>query len=118
MSPSTLDIVGQDLADRNHEATEQLLNRLVKILNDLDEERRTACLTWVSVESELPDDDTTVLIALSDGEVWTGFLDAGDWRFVCGELVDQGEGTRVLHWADYPEPPTMNQKNHERNNSQ
>lgn len=59
---------------------------------------------WHSADQP-PDDDMTVLIALSDGEVWTGFMDAGDWRFVCGELVDQGEGTKVTHWAEFPDPP-------------
>lgn len=62
------------------------------------------CL-WHSVNVELPDDDMTVLIALSDGEVWTGFMDAGDWRYVSAELVDQGSGTKVTHWAEFPEPP-------------
>lgn len=60
---------------------------------------------WIDSTAELPDDEMTVLIALSDGEVWTGFHDAGQWRFVCGELVDQGGGTTVTHWAEFPEPP-------------
>jgi len=49
----------------------------------------------------------TVLIALSDGEVWTGFRDAGDWRYVSGDRVDQGEGTTVTHWAEFPEVPDL-----------
>ena len=64
---------------------------------------------WHSAKTELPDDEQTVLIALSDGEVWTGFMDAGDWRFVSAELVDQGEGTKVTHWADFPAPPAKDQ---------
>src|SRR5690348_10222099 len=37
---------------------------------------------WIAVEDSLPDDEMTVLIALEDGEVWTGFLDGGEWRYV------------------------------------
>lgn len=61
---------------------------------------------WHPVDGMLaPDDDMTVLIALSDGEVWTGYRDAGDWRFVSGDLVSQGSAT-VTHWAEFPDPPT------------
>lgn len=56
---------------------------------------------WISVADRLPDDDLTVLIALADGEVWTGFMDAGDWRYVSADLV----GIEVTHWMDFPEPP-------------
>lgn len=63
-------------------------------------------IVWHAADGDhLPDDDMTVLIALSDGEVWTGFLDAGDWRFVSAELVNQGSGVRVTHWAPIPEGP-------------
>ena len=56
---------------------------------------------WISAAEELPDDDTTVLIALDDGEVWTGYHDAGEWLYVSG---DQMEAT-VTHWQHLPEPP-------------
>lgn len=59
--------------------------------------------TWIPVEQSLPDDDMTVLIALDDGEVWTGFLDAGQWRFVSADLVE----ARVTHWMEFPEPPKL-----------
>jgi hypothetical protein len=57
---------------------------------------------WTAVTECLPDDDQCVLIALSDGEVWTGFHD-GDagWRFVSADLV----GDPVTHWMPFPEPP-------------
>lgn len=62
-------------------------------------------IVWKDATKELPDDDMAVLIALSDGEVWTGFHDAGEWRFVSADPVDQGDGTTVTHWADFPAPP-------------
>lgn len=60
---------------------------------------------WHDPATELPDDEICVLIALSDGEVATGFHLDGDWHFTEGVTVDQGCGTRVLFWADFPEPP-------------
>lgn len=61
-----------------------------------------AVAAWKRCADELPDEDTTVLIALEDGEVWTGFLDAGVWRYVSADPVD----VKVTHWMDFPEPPT------------
>ncbi len=58
-------------------------------------------ITWSPVKRELPDSDTTVLVHLEDGEVWTGFLDEGVWRFVSGERIE----AEVMHWAHFPEPP-------------
>jgi hypothetical protein len=60
---------------------------------------------WIPTAQELPDEDICVLIALSDGEVWTGFLDGGAWRFSSADLVDQGEGTTVTHWTHIPVHP-------------
>lgn len=62
-------------------------------------------LIWNPASDSLPDDEQTVLIALSDGEVWTGYHDAGQWRYVSSDLVDQGSGETVTHWANFPEPP-------------
>ncbi len=56
---------------------------------------------WVPVDRELPDDEMTVLVALEGGEVWTGFMDAGQWRYVSADLI----GEKVTHWAEFPEPP-------------
>jgi hypothetical protein len=64
-----------------------------------------SAVVWKDAKEELPDEDLTVLMALSDGEVWTGFLDAGEWRFVSADPVDQGDGTCVTHWADLPPHP-------------
>jgi len=57
----------------------------------------------VDATVELPDEDITVLVALADGEVWTGFRDAGEWRYVSADLIE----ARVTHWAEFPEPPTQ-----------
>lgn len=58
---------------------------------------------WISTDLALPDDDATVLIHMDDGEVWTGFLDAGTWRYVSGDSIE----AEVLHWRPFPEPPEV-----------
>jgi hypothetical protein len=57
--------------------------------------------TWKRCADELPDDDMTVLLALADGEVWTGFRDAGKWRYVSADLIE----IEVTDWMDFPAPP-------------
>lgn len=59
-------------------------------------------IRWRDVWKEMPDDDLTVLVALDDGEVWTGFRDAGQWRYVSADLIS----ARVTHWAEFPLPPS------------
>jgi hypothetical protein len=61
--------------------------------------------SWKSVEEELPDDETSVLVfAPNDSEpVWIGFHEDGKWRSPCGMPLTH----RVTHWAHLPEPPTM-----------
>ena len=63
--------------------------------------RKSTWITWVNAALELPDDEETVLMALADGEIWTGFHDAGQWRFVSGEACE----AEVKWWAHFPEPP-------------
>lgn len=64
----------------------------------------TGCVVlWISPDTTLPDDDQTVLVHLEDGEIWTGFRDAGQWRFVSGDRIE----AKVKHWAPFPEPPTL-----------
>jgi hypothetical protein len=55
---------------------------------------------WVPTREELPDDDMTVLI-ITDGEVWTGFLEGGAWHYVSGDPV----GSKVTYWCEFPEVP-------------
>ena len=58
--------------------------------------------TWIDVTQQLPDDDTCVLIALDDGEVWTGYHDGDDgWHYVSSDPLE----SRVTHWMDLPNPP-------------
>jgi hypothetical protein len=60
----------------------------------------TCSVFWVDARRELPDDDMTVLVALDDGEVWTGYMDAGIWRYVSADAID----ATVTHWAEFPSP--------------
>lgn len=59
-------------------------------------------IQWISTADQLPDDGLAVLVALDDGEVWTGYVDGVSWRFVSADPI---EGT-VTHWADFPPPPS------------
>lgn len=59
--------------------------------------------TWTAVGDHLPDDECTVLLALSDGEIWTGFIDSGVWHYVTADLINAD----VTHWMHYPEPPIV-----------
>lgn len=84
------------------------INRLVKLNENLlaeliacRQEQEKAKAKWISTDLALPDDDATVLIHMDDGTVWTGFLDAGTWRYVSGDSIE----SRVLHWRPFPEPP-------------
>lgn len=60
-------------------------------------------MAWTAVADGLPDDETTVLIATEDGEVWTGFMDGGQWRYVSADPV----GIPVTHWMHFPSPPIL-----------
>ena len=57
---------------------------------------------WKSTADELPDDETTVLVALEDGEVWPAYHYAGSWIYVTGDPIS---ASRVTHWMDMPEHP-------------
>jgi len=64
-------------------------------------------IDWIPVTEKLPDDDLCVLIALADGEVFAGFMDAGRWRYVVSaDLVKQ----TVTHWAAMPAGPVLGEK--------
>lgn len=57
---------------------------------------------WISVDERLPDDDQTVLIAMDYGEVWTGYLEGGQWRYVSGEPISFAH---ITHWMELPAHP-------------
>lgn len=64
----------------------------------------TTTITWTPVEAGLPDPETNVLLALSDGFSCEGFLDYDPndgpiFRDVCAEQLDHGV---VVAWADMP----------------
>jgi hypothetical protein len=62
-----------------------------------------AVSTWTPVAERLPDDETLVLIALNDdADVWTGFRDAGIWRYPDGMPIAE---ERVTHWSPMPVGP-------------
>ncbi|WP_119154182.1 DUF551 domain-containing protein [Caldimonas tepidiphila] len=63
----------------------------------------TETITWHPVAERLPDDDTTVLLAVEcdDEPTWPGFHSEGGWYYVSGARV----AARVTHWADMPGGP-------------
>jgi len=56
---------------------------------------------WTDANTNLPDDDILVLIALDDGEVWPAVRDYGRWIYVSGAEVRQN----VTHWMHLPAAP-------------
>jgi hypothetical protein len=53
---------------------------------------------WVDVRDHLPDDEITVLIQDSGGDIWLGWHDNNAWRNGIRKLP------KITHWADLPEP--------------
>jgi hypothetical protein len=62
-------------------------------------------LQWIDVNENLPDDDVCVLIALDDGEVWTGYMDGDHWLYVSGDQMESA----VTHWMHIPAHPKAGQ---------
>jgi hypothetical protein len=59
-------------------------------------------MEWINTEERLPDDDTLVLAAFKDGEVWPCFREDGTWRYVTAEPV---ESNKVTYWMHMPAGP-------------
>ena len=70
---------------------------------------------WISVDTEMPDSDQTVLIvhawvgesvtglpAVYSEPVWLGYHDGEEWRTAEGEVCE------VSHWSHLPAPPEAN----------
>jgi hypothetical protein len=55
---------------------------------------------WIDVKNELPDDDTAVLVATTDGEVMVGYYDDEHWYEDCAHLR-----LAVTHWQHLPPSP-------------
>lgn len=58
-------------------------------------------LEWTEAAAALPDDDTLVLIALDNGEVWPAERDSGRWIWMSGCTIRE----RVTHWMHLPPAP-------------
>lgn len=71
----------------------------LKAERERDEARQAPA--WIPVSQALPDDDGTVIVHMDDGEIWSGYLDAQVWRFICGNRIE----AKVLHWRPFPDPP-------------
>lgn len=73
-----------------------------KTLDDMREAMRVAMATgcWTPA-SYRPDADTTVLLAMNDGEVWQGYWNGEDWIEVSGLKVTG----RVKYWQHNPRHP-------------
>ncbi|MCA1857420.1 DUF551 domain-containing protein [Massilia oculi] len=60
-----------------------------------------SALAWTDVAAALPDDDTLVLLATDDREVWPGYRDGDIWRSTDAMPVSE----RVTHWMHLPPAP-------------
>lgn len=59
-------------------------------------------MTWHKVADAMPDDDTTVLMAWSNGDVCMGYHQGKMWWHESGCPLRDG---MVTHWADVPAHP-------------
>lgn len=75
---------------------------MAKILDDMRAAMRAAMTASWTPASAPPDADTTVMLALDDGEVWQGYWDGSDWFDVSGLRLAPG---RVIYWQHTPAHP-------------
>jgi hypothetical protein len=54
-------------------------------------------MIWTKCSDAMPDDEITVLLALADGEVWTGYSDGERWRYESGVTIE----LPVTHWMGF-----------------
>lgn len=59
---------------------------------------------WNSIDTTVPDDETLVLLALDDGEVWPGYRDGDTWRDSGAMPLTE---PRVTHWMHLPAAPQV-----------
>lgn len=59
-------------------------------------------VTWIPITRDLPDEESTVLVALEDGTVEAAFLESSIWRYLNADSIDEP----VTHWAEYPDAPS------------
>jgi ParB-like chromosome segregation protein Spo0J len=65
---------------------------------------------WIPVGTKLPDDELNVLAALTDGDVWPLYRQAGAWIDHTGQRIDDA---RVTYWMDFPPAPVAAKSNEE-----
>lgn len=68
-----------------------------------------AVVTWTKASFQMPDAETTVLMAIKGGDepVCAGYWDGEEWLFLEGMAVsDGGRNPKVTHWAHLPDPPS------------
>ena len=56
---------------------------------------------WISVDDKLPPTYLPVLVTMTDGKVWQGFLNDDEW-YVYGWNKNP---FTITHWHPLPEPP-------------
>lgn len=56
---------------------------------------------WISVDDKLPPTYLPVLVTMTDGKVWQGFLNDDEW-YVYGWNKNP---FTITHWQPLPEPP-------------
>lgn len=57
---------------------------------------------WILAADQLPDDDTLVLVATSESEVWPAYRDGDIWRW--GDAMPVATES-VTHWMHLPAAP-------------
>jgi hypothetical protein len=62
-------------------------------------------ITWIDVDSEMPDDDILVLVATPSlaEQVWPGYFDSEKNAWALPDGIPFGD--RVTHWAQMPAGP-------------
>lgn len=62
----------------------------------------SAIVNRTPVDQCLPDEDTLVLVALDDTEVWPGWRDGDIWRYLDAVPITDAH---VTHWMHMPPAP-------------
>jgi len=73
---------------------------------------------WISIEQRLPDEQTTVLVAIEGYFLNIGYLQEDGWMLLDNKDWITGydgpdDDVRVTHWMDLPVPPAYEDKKHE-----
>lgn len=78
----------------------ELLNKAACAVTELQERRKS--FRWISIDEELPEDESTVIVKNIDGVQWVA--DFNDDCFYPDEFpVYKMGGDEVTHWMRFPE---------------